>query len=217
MNAKHEILDRLASALQRPAEEGTTQPVIDIEIPQNFRRTAQTSDEERTELLKDRLLDYDAGVCEASADEVPGEVARLLEGASRIVVPDDIDGAWTAQADAEVLTDSAAQPLSIDDLDSVDAVVTGATVAIADTGTICLAGERVGRRAITLVPDHHIVVLEKKDIRTIVPEGIAVLEERGLTTSPQTWVSGPSASVDIEFQRVAGVHGPRRLDVIIVG
>lgn len=215
MTAKHAILDRLASALGRPVTEGSTEPVSTEAIPRGYRVSAETGEAERIELLTDRLLDYDAGVYEVPAEQVPKKVAELLGDASSIVVPHDLDFGWTEKTGAEVLKDSGDEPLSIDTLDSVDAVVTGATVAIADTGTICLAGERTGRRAITLVPDHHIIVLQKKDVCTIVPEGIGVLEERGLTTTPQTWVSGPSASVDIEFQRVAGVHGPRTLDVII--
>lgn len=215
MNAKHAILDRLASALGRPVTEGNTEPVSSSDIPRDYRVTAETGEAERIELLTDRLIDYDAGVYEVPAEQVPDKVAELLGDAASIVAPHDLDSGWAEKTSAKVLEDSADKPLSIDELDSVDAVVTGATVAIADTGTICLSGERTGRRAITLVPDHHIIVLKKKDICTIVPEGVAVLEERGLTTSPQTWVSGPSASVDIEFQRVAGVHGPRTLDVII--
>ncbi len=215
MTAKHAILDRLASALGRPVTEGNTEPVSSSDIPREYRTTADMGETERIELLTDRLVDYDAGVYEVPADQVPQKVAELLGDAASIVVPHDLETDWTDKTGAKVLQDSRDEPLSIDELDSVDAVVTGATVAIADTGTICLAGENTGRRAITLVPDHHIIVLKKKDICTIVPEGVAVLEERGLTTSPQTWVSGPSASVDIEFQRVAGVHGPRTLDVII--
>lgn len=215
MTAKHAILDRLASALGRPVTDGNTEPVGAVDIPREYRTTSDMGETERIELLTDRLVDYDAGVYEVPLTQVPQKVAELLGDAANIVVPHDLEAGWTEKTEAKVLQDSRDEPLSIDELDSVDAVVTGATVAIADTGTICLAGEHTGRRAITLVPDHHIIVLKKKDICTIVPEGIAVLEERGLVTAPQTWVSGPSASVDIEFQRVAGVHGPRTLDVII--
>ena len=161
MNAKHAILDRLASALGRPVTEGNTEPVSSSDIPRDYRVTAETGKAERIELLTDRLIDYDAGVYEVPAEQVPDKVAELLGDATSIVVPHDLDLGWAEKTSAKVLEDSADKPLSIDELDSVEAVVTGATVAIADTGTICLSGERTGRRAIALVPDHHIIVLTR--------------------------------------------------------
>jgi L-lactate dehydrogenase complex protein LldG len=104
-------------------------------------------------------------------------------------------------------------PLSTIDLDKIDATVSGCVVAISETGTLVLdAGLRQGRRALSLVPDHLIVVIDERQIVELVPEGVALLD----AVSPQTWISGPSATSDIELERIEGVHGPRVLDVVIV-
>ncbi|MFZ2275125.1 LutC/YkgG family protein, partial [Corynebacterium variabile] len=108
-------------------------------------------------------------------------------------------------------------PLSVADLDRVDAVVTASFCSVAESGTILLAGPDSGRRAATLVPDHHVVVVKVADIVELLPEAVTRLTDAGLHTSPVTMVAGPSASVDIELVRVQGVHGPRTLDVVLAG
>ena len=103
--------------------------------------------------------------------------------------------------------------MTASDLDASSAVVTGCRVAIAETGTIVLdGGPDQGRRALSLVPDHHVVVVHADQIVDSVPESLAYLRP----SSPLTFISGPSATSDIEFQRVEGVHGPRVLDVVVV-
>ncbi|MGC2940880.1 MULTISPECIES: LutC/YkgG family protein [unclassified Brevibacterium] len=168
--------------------------------------------EDLVDLLIDRLVDYKANVHRASGD--PGEtIAELIGDHSSVVVPRGLDETWLAGFSGDVRVDSPGEELSVDELDAQGAVVTASAVAIAQTGTIVLDGSSTsGRRAITLVPDHHVCIVRTGDIVDIVPEGIARLDAH----APLTFISGPSATSDIELSRVEGVHGPRTLDVIIL-
>lgn len=155
-------------------------------------------------LLTDRLVDYRA--------EVHADLASALTGVQRLLVPADLPDTWLAGFAGEVVVDDG---LPLSTLDSVDAVLTGCAVAVAETGTIVLdAGPGQGRRAATLVPDRHIVVVHPDQIVGRVPAAVRRLAAHPVTR-PQTWISGPSATSDIELNRVEGVHGPRRLDVVI--
>lgn len=178
----------------------------------DYFRAGTHTGEDLVELLIDRLEDYKANVHRVSGD--PAEtIAGLLEQGSAIVVPEGLDDSWLEDFTGEVSVDAPGQELSIPELDVQAAVVTASAVAIAQTGTIVIDGSpECGRRAITLVPDHHVCVVRVADIVDIVPEGIARLEP----TAPLTFISGPSATSDIELKRVEGVHGPRTLDVIIL-
>lgn len=136
-------------------------------------------------------------------------VASLVPPDGRVVAPADVPPEWVEGLD--VLRDS--PPLSKADLDGADAVLTGCAVGIAATGTIVLdAGPTQGRRALTLIPDHHICVVSTRQIVDTVPQAFAALDP----LRPLTFISGPSATSDIELNRVEGVHGPRLLDVLIV-
>jgi L-lactate dehydrogenase complex protein LldG len=127
------------------------------------------------------------------------------------VVPAGVPASWLAAAAIERIGDD--PPLSHEDLDGLDGVVTGCAVAIAETGTIILdGGPDQGRRVLSLLPDLHVCVVRTEQVVGSVPEAIGRLDPR----RPQTWISGPSATSDIELQRVEGVHGPRRLAVVIV-
>lgn len=204
MNARTEILDRLRSALHDA-------PVAP-DIPRTYRHDSGLSAEERIELLSDRLLDYKAGVSVVEEAEVPARVAELLGEASAYVIPAGLEESWTAFAPGRI-TDSPEAPLSVAELDAVDAVVTGCAAAVAETGTIILDGSPdQGRRAISLIPDHHICLVRAGDIAGVLPEALRRLD----STHPLTWISGPSATSDIELERVEGVHGPRTLDVVII-
>jgi L-lactate dehydrogenase complex protein LldG len=164
------------------------------------------------DLLADRLTDYRAVVRRATSATLAATIAAALaeRGARQLVVPPGLDlplPDW-----AEVTIDDA---LSAAALDSFDAVITRAAVAIAETGTIILDGSPgQGRRAISLVPDYHLCVVEAGQVVELVPEAVASLT--GAATRPLTWISGPSATSDIELERVEGVHGPRTLEVILV-
>ncbi|MGN0096150.1 MAG: lactate utilization protein C [Corynebacterium sp.] len=221
-DARTEILARVRSSLGlRDGQDSAGA----VEVPRQYRSTGSLDTSALVDLLVDRLEDYDATVerTGGTSEEIAAAVRHFLEKSgedsaeSRIVIPASLDHAWVDAVEAEVLDDSADSPVDLDALDGVDAVVTASAVAVADTGTIMLVGPDSGRRATTLVPDHHIVVVKVEDIVEIVPEAISKLTGDGLNELPVTMVSGPSATVDIELIRVQGVHGPRTLDVIIAG
>jgi L-lactate dehydrogenase complex protein LldG len=157
-------------------------------------------------LFADRVADYRAVVERCRRDEVGERIVAAVAGAGRVVVPEGL--AWPVP---DAIVDAA---FSATELDRFGAVVTGATLGIAETGTIVLThGPGQGRRALTLVPDLHVCVVRAGDVVADVPAAVRLLDP-GL---PQTWVSGPSATSDIELSRVEGVHGPRRLHVVVVG
>ena len=182
-------------------------------IERRYRREATRPLEAVLELLEDRLLDYDARVVRVRNFGVATAVAKMLleRRVLRMVVPVGITPEWLPGG-IEFVVD---EDLPATELDVVDGVMTGATLAIAETGTVVLqnvAGQ--GRRAVTLVPDYHLCVVRVADVVETVPEAMDRLQATaGLAT---TFVSGPSATADIEMTRIKGVHGPRFLDVILV-
>lgn len=210
-DAKSEILGRIRASLwdnPQPAE-----PV------RTYRRATEKSEEEIIEILVDRLIDYKANVYHETAETIAGRIGELLGKSSRYVVPAGLSSEWlpedTASRSRVVDSGNANKPgaLSVRELDAIDAVVTSSTVSCAETGTIALnSTDTEGRRAITLVPDHHICVVPVETIVELIPETVARLD----FAKPVTWISGPSATSDIELIRVEGVHGPRTLDVIIL-
>jgi L-lactate dehydrogenase complex protein LldG len=214
VNARDEVLARIAVA-HRAA------PPPDLpyeEISRDYRTTSDFSAEALTELLIDRLVDYRALVRQCSPDDLAAAIADTLGQRSpqTVVAPAGLDLSWTASISAQVITDGSAtdDQLSVSDLDAADGVVTGCAVAIAETGTLILDGSAgQGRRVLTLIPDYHLCVVFPDQIVADVPQALARLE----ATRPLTMISGPSATSDIELNRVEGVHGPRTLEVIIVG
>ena len=202
--ARQVVLGRIRDALaDRPAGGP---------IPRDYDRALQPGTD-RIELFVDRVSDYRATVHQATAADLPGMIAAVLAAhrATRIAVPAGIPALWLEGSSPERVPDDPV--LSHADLDRLDGVVTGCAVGIAETGTIVLdAGPDQGRRALSLLPDLHVCVVHADQVVGSVPEGIARLDP----TRPQTWISGPSATSDIELQRVEGVHGPRRLEVIVV-
>jgi iron-sulfur cluster protein len=168
---------------------------------------------ERRDLLMDRLVDYRAHVVQCDNASLSTTINQLLlvHGSRSVAMPADVPATWTDSLEAHVHRDDPV--LSVTDLDEIDSTVSGCAVAIAQTGTIILdSGVHQGRRALSLIPDHLIVVIFDEQIVEVVPEGVARLAP----DSAQTWISGPSATSDIELERIEGVHGPRTLDVIVV-
>jgi L-lactate dehydrogenase complex protein LldG len=211
-SARAEVLRRIRAAKGGVASAEAAQAGWSA-IERRYRREATRSRQVILELLVDRLQDYDARVVRAVHVGVRAAAARMLEQrkARRMVVPRGLAPEWLP-GEVEFVLD---EGLPAAELDRVDGVMTGATLAIAETGTVVLqnvAGQ--GRRAVTLVPDYHLCVVRVEDVVETVPEAMARLQATaGLAT---TFVSGPSATADIEMTRIKGVHGPRFLDVILV-
>jgi L-lactate dehydrogenase complex protein LldG len=203
VSARDEILARAARSLaDRPPP-----PVI----PRDYRRGGEPGIDP-VALFVERAADYRATVQRVRADGLAAAIAEVLadRGARRVVVPDEIVAGWLAGGGVETLTDRPA--LTTAQLDAADGVVTGAALAVADTGTIVLdAGHAQGRRVLTLLPDFHLCVVRAEQVVASVPEAMARLDPR----RPLTWISGPSATSDIELNRVEGVHGPRTLHILV--
>ena len=184
-------------------------------VAREYRRHGTLDDEQRAALFCTRVGEYRADVRRCEPSEVAEIVASLCaaRGAGTLVVPPGLPAAWRSDA-LELVADDA---LSARQLDAVDGALTGCTVAIAETGTIVMtAGPSEGRRALTLVPDMHVCVVVERQIVQLLPEALARLEEADVQRRPITFVSGPSATSDIELSRVEGVHGPRNLIVLVV-
>ena len=200
MTARDEILTRVRSALG-PA------PAPATNIPREYRTTT----EDGLDAFLERLAHYDARAIRTTAGDLDATVRDTLaqRGARDVITPDGVPSGWLTTVNP--ITDT--PPLDPETLDGSDAVVTTCALAIAQTGTIVLdGGPGMGRRALTLLPDYHLCVVRAEQIVASVPEALARLDP----TRPLTFISGPSATVDIEMVRVKGVHGPRTLDVILV-
>jgi L-lactate dehydrogenase complex protein LldG len=188
------------------------------EVPRAYRPAGALGpggDPVTVELFCARVSDYNATVRRVTEEELPGALMAACERrqARRIAVPADALP-WTVEG-VDLVRDE--PPLSPRQLDELDGVLSGCALAIAETGTIALDGVGAcGRRALTLVPDYHLCVVRSADIVPSVPDAIAALAPAATDGRPITFISGPSATVDIELVRVAGVHGPRTLDVFVI-
>ena len=215
--AREEVLRRIRVAI--PETANANEAAIGAEweaIPREYARSAKLGHEEILELLEDRLRDYDATVVRVKAGEVSAAIAKALteRGKRRLIVP---AGLVEALGEAlpqgfEFVVDEGQTAAEINEFEGV---VTASTVAIAETGTMVLQNvPGQGRRAPTLVPDYHLCVVRTADVVETVPEALARLA--GTARLATTFVSGPSATSDIEMTRIKGVHGPRFLDVVLV-
>ncbi|MER5986180.1 LUD domain-containing protein [Streptomyces sp. NPDC001787] len=203
--ARDTVLGRVRDAL-------ALAPATATAIPRDYRTGRTLPDDVRLALFTDRLVDYKARVHPCTADRTADVLAEVLRehGAHRIGVPAGLDARWLAAFDGEVQQDSAGVPAP--SLDTLDGVVTASAVSCAETGTIFLDGSPdQGRRALSLVPDLHVCVVDLSSVEAGVPEAVARL----VPERPTTLISGPSATSDIELERVEGVHGPRTLAVVI--
>lgn len=207
--ARDEILANVRTAL------GNGGPRPDVTVPRDYRRRGTLDPAALADLLAERIAEYRATVHRVG----PGEVQATIDGIcgaraiERLGVPVGLPQEWRP-ASVPSIEDRA---LSTAELDALDAVVTGCTLAIAGTGTIVLtAAPADGRRALTLVPDVHVCVVGEEQIVELVPEAMERLEPVAREGRPITFVSGPSATSDIELSRVEGVHGPRTLEVVVV-
>ncbi|MFL6129645.1 MAG: lactate utilization protein C [Mycobacteriales bacterium] len=198
--ARAEVLARIRRALGPDP--------VRPEVPRDYRTRGEADLPALLDLLTDRLVDYKAAVRRTAPGDLPATLVAALtaRGTRQVVVPPGLP--WDLPG---TVVD---RGLTAAELDQLDGVVTACSVAIAETGTIVLdAGPDQGRRAITLVPDYHLCVVRADQVVQTVPEAIASLDPG----RPLTWISGPSATSDIELHRVEGVHGPRTLEVVLVG
>jgi L-lactate dehydrogenase complex protein LldG len=218
MNAREAVLARIRAAVDGAAP-------AELPLAQDYRTHGTRERGLVIEEFLGRVRDYRvearivpaAGVLQAIAD------ACRARGARRLAVPHDLPAEWRPEG-FEWLVDTMLNDnrlnddgLSAGELDRCDGAVTGCTLAIAQTGTIVLnGGERQGRRALSLLPDYHLCIVEAAQVLDLVPEAIAELVSSGASTSALTFISGPSATSDIELSRVEGVHGPRTLEVLVV-
>lgn len=203
MNGRDLTLSRVRAALA-----GSPPPVTQIPA---FNRVWASDRDAMADRFLDRLRDYNVGVTRTTgpvADAVAGILAG--RGIDRLAVPADLPADWRPDGVSLVADDN----LPYGALNAIPGALTGAALAIAETGSIVLdGGATQGRRALTLLPDYHLCVVRAEQLVGLVPEAIAAL----VPNRPITFCSGPSATADIELDRVVGVHGPRRLDVLFVG
>jgi L-lactate dehydrogenase complex protein LldG len=201
--ARVAVLGRIRAAL-------AAAPPAAVVVPRDYDREPLSGGGDVARFAE-TVAEYRAQVTRIDAAAIGANVASLVPTGGLVVIPGDLPAAWVEGVDT--LADNPADPLSITQLETAAAVVTGCVVGIAATGTIVLdAGKTQGRRVLTLIPDHHICVVFTDQIVNTVPQAFANLNP----LRPLTFISGPSATSDIELERVEGVHGPRTLDVLLV-
>jgi len=209
-SARSEVLGRIRDAI------GGSTPGREAEyaaIPRHYVRNGSLDASGKLELLVDRLHDYGATVFYAREGEVAACVAAALKFRQKrsLLIPRDLPRAWLPDG-----FNFFREGASYEEVDASEGVLTDCALAIAITGSIVLrhsAGE--ARRALTLIPDYHLCVVFASQVVETVPEGIEQM--KAFAQVPITTIAGPSATADIEMIRVKGVHGPRTLDVILIG
>ena len=215
--AREEILRRVRRSTRDVPEAERPE---DVPVERGYRKTDDAPRAEIVEQFAERTAEYKAKVSRVSEANLPGAIQDALKarGVEVLVVPPGLPEAWVPDG-VEVRRDGPGARLTNDELDRSDGVLTGCALGIAQTGTIVLdAGEAQGRRALTLLPDYHLCVVREDQVVGLVPEAFAELRDTVVgERRAVTFISGPSATSDIELNRVEGVHGPRTLEVLIVG
>jgi L-lactate dehydrogenase complex protein LldG len=217
--AREEILDRIRAAVgpDTPGRVGTPAQIdaAYAALPRDYRRAHHdAASTDIVALFAERAADYRAVVERVPEADLPAAIARVLADLPRLMVPDGVPDQWLSGSLTEDRIVRDDPPLSARELDTVAGVITGCAAAIAETGTIILDhGRGQGRRALTLVPDFHLVVVRADQVAADLPDAIARLDP----ARPHTLISGPSATSDIELIRVEGVHGPRNLHILVAG
>ncbi len=209
VSSRQLILERLRVATRDIASD----PAIAYsQLPRTYTRAGALSPEERLKLFIERLCEYDAEVVESSPEALPDSIAAQLTASGRLmfVAPSGLPPAWFALG-FNWITD---RGITYAQMDRSDGVVTAASCGVADSGTIVLHhAPDQGRRAITLLPDWHLCIVRASQIVETLPE---YFDRFPQPPALATYISGPSATADIEMTRIKGVHGPRFLHVIVV-
>lgn len=215
--AKEQILKRIKTALHEVPKDEKPE---DITVFRTYHQRGNLSEEERVELFVERAGEYQATVKRVKAEMIKEAIAEACQRqkAENVAIPGGFNKSWLPDF-LQLQFDSVDTPLTHNELDQVGGVISTCAYAIAQTGTIILdAGAGQGRRVLSLLPDYHLCIVREDQIVELVPEGFAQIEEEVKKEGrPITFISGPSATSDIELSRVEGVHGPRRLDILVVG
>ena len=210
--SRDKVLERIRRATPEAADSAPARAQSYSALPRNYVQRGTMTANERVERMIERLREYDAEVAECAPREVAAAIAARLAASGRrtFVAPAGLPGEWLAPG-FEWKID---HELAVGEVEQAEGVMTAAFCGIADSGTIVLHhGQMEGRRVVTLLPDWHLCILRASQVVETLPEYFARCE-----TAPAlvTWISGPSATADIEMTRIKGVHGPRFLDVIVV-
>ncbi|HTX40352.1 MAG TPA: LUD domain-containing protein [Acidobacteriaceae bacterium] len=209
----HSIRESLRASSQATAVASTRSDAAGDPIPRTYRESSPRTLADRLALFEHRLRDYEAGITRAPASAIAAAIAQCLAARfiSRLAVPRGLPDSWLPPG----IHFEPADDLDPAALEAFPGVLTACTLAIAETGTIVLqSGPGQGPRRLSLVPDYHLCVVLDTQFVDTVPEAFAQLS--ATATLPTTFISGPSATSDIEMTRVRGVHGPRTLEVILV-
>jgi L-lactate dehydrogenase complex protein LldG len=212
------ILDRIRAATPSATSDASQLANAYAALPRAYIRRGSLSAQARIELMIQRLREYDAEVVECPPDELPDTITAQLaaSGRHRFVAPSEAPPEWLATSAHQIkgLEWTSDHGLSIDEIEKAEGVVTAATCGIADSGTIVLHhSANEGRRVLTLLPDYYLCILRASQIVETLPEYFSRCQQ---PPALATYISGPSATADIEMTRIKGVHGPRILVVILV-